>query len=269
MVNRLITTSSICLLAGYILLCILAAGCAEKLMFQPPPSTYHDDAECLKLTADDGAKITAMYLPNPAAKFTILYSHGNAEDLGHVQADLRRLRDLGFSVLGYDYHGYGTSQGQPSEQNAYQDINAAYAYLTETLHVPPGQIVLYGRSIGGGPSIDLASRKPVGGLITESAFISAYRVFAIGYLIPWDQFRNLDKIPGVHCPVLIIHGRRDGLVPFSHAEKLFAAANEPKRHFWVDNAGHNTVTYEAGSDYGHAILAFAKLLENTPSVSKP
>ncbi|HAX79930.1 MAG TPA: hypothetical protein DCY88_29865 [Cyanobacteria bacterium UBA11372] len=90
------------------------------MIFLPQPSTYEDTQDIIKLTTANGVSISAIYLPNPKAKYTILYSHGNAEDLGYGLPMLKELRDIGFSVFAYDYQGYGTSRGTPSEANAYQ-----------------------------------------------------------------------------------------------------------------------------------------------------
>jgi len=91
--------------------------------FLPRPSSYKDTPEFLKLSAEDGNKITALYLPNPSAKFTLLISHGNSEDLGDDRDWHQDLRKAGFNVFAYDYEGYGTSEGKPNEKRTYQDEN--------------------------------------------------------------------------------------------------------------------------------------------------
>jgi len=111
---------------------------------------------------------------------------------------LERLHKAGFAVFAYDYQGYGTSQGKPSEQNAYRDIDAAYQYLTAQLKLPSERIIVYGRSTGGGPSVDLASCQRVAGLILESTFTSTFRVITRVPLYPFDKFANLSKISSVH-----------------------------------------------------------------------
>ena len=116
---------------------------------------------------------------------------------------------------------------------------------------------MHGRSIGGGPAVDLASREPVGGLILESTFTSASRVLTNIRIFPFDRFENINKIGSVRCPVLVIHGKKDRTIPFQHGEKLFAAANEPKVSFWVDNAGHNDLFKAAGGAYLKTIRDFA------------
>ncbi len=212
------------------------------------------------LDTADGGRIAAVHLPNPGATHTILYSHGNAEDLGHVRPVLEIVRDAGFAVLAYDYRGYGLSDGKPSEAATYRDIDAAWAHLTGRLRVPPQRVILLGRSVGAGPSVDLAARAPVGGLVLESAFVSAFRVVTRVPLLPFDKYRNLDKLARVGCPVLVIHGTADEVVPLWHGQRLFEAAREPKRALWVDGAGHNDLMLVAGRRYARALADFAALV---------
>jgi fermentation-respiration switch protein FrsA (DUF1100 family) len=230
----------------------------DRIIFQPPPPSYVDSEQIIKLTAADGAKISAIYLPNDSASYTILFSHGNAEDLGTVKYKLHELNSVGFSVLGYDYHGYGTSEGRPTEKGVYQDIDAAYEYLTKQLKIAPDRIILHGLSLGGAVAADLASRKPVGGLILESTFVSAFRVVT-AVPMPFDQFKTLSKLKNITCPVLIIHGRADSVVKFWHGEMLYENANEPKQFLWADNAGHGDVSYIVSEQYEQALKNFVGL----------
>lgn len=236
------------------------------MIFLPQPSSYEDTDEIIKLTSEDGTKLSAIHLLNPNAKYTILYAHGNASDLGTIQPRLEELKSIGFSVFAYDYRGYGTSEGKPSEKNAYKDIDTAYNYLTQELNIPPQQIIVFGRSVGGGSAIDLASRKPIAGLITESTFISAFRVKVPFPVLPFDRFPNLEKIKKVKCPVLIMHGKIDDIVPFSHSEKLFEQAPPPKLYLWVEEANHNDFTYVAGERYVKILNQFMELVNNYNSI---
>jgi abhydrolase domain-containing protein 17 len=247
----------------YAFLCFYAFFFSERLIFQPPPSSQSDSKQVIKVSSANGVKISAVHFPNPQAKYTILYSHGNAEDLGGILWLLREIRDSGFAVFAYDYQGYGTSQGRPSEYNAYRDIEAAYNYLTQMLGVPAKQIIVYGRSVGGGPTIDLASRQTVGGLVVESSFVSAFRVLTQIPILPFDKFVNIDKIGKVRSPVLVIHGKADQVVRFWHGEQLFAAAKEAKLNFWVDRAGHNDLMDVAGDRYAETLRKFAKLVDES------
>ncbi len=251
------------LLGGiFAVLAILAMTIPEKFLFRPHASSYQDDQNILKLTTADGVRISARYLPHPGARYTILFSHGNGEDMGDDRVNLLHLDSLGFAVLAYDYHGYGTSEGSPSERSCYADIDAAYEYLTGLLHLPPERIILYGRSIGSGPGVDLATRRPVGGLILESAFTSAAACSVLTRVLPGDAFRNIDKIGLVKCPLLFIHGRRDWVVPFRLGKSLFEAAREPKRCLWIERAGHNDLWITGGEQIDQAIKDFATWLEH-------
>jgi fermentation-respiration switch protein FrsA (DUF1100 family) len=244
----------------YIGLGVYAYYYADRLIFQPQPPSYHDVASITKITTPGGEKISALYLKNPDAKYTILFSHGNAEDLGNSYEIGRAFNKAGFSFLAYDYRGYGTSEGSPSEQNAYEDIETVYNYLTGELQIPADNIIIQGRSLGGAVSIDLASRKPCAGLIAESTFVTAFRVMTGIAIYPFDKFKNIEKIKQVNCPILFIHGKKDGVVPFRHGEMLFAAANEPKYNYWIDQAGHNDIFANFGKVYIQSIQDFSAKL---------
>ncbi|MBC6474211.1 MAG: alpha/beta hydrolase [Hormoscilla sp. GM102CHS1] len=244
-------------------ICLYGIFWSDRMIFQPHPSSYRDTDKIIKLKSGPDLQISAIHLPNPAATYTILYSHGNGEDLGDIDPTLRNLQSLGFAVFAYDYRGYGTSQGKPSERNTYADVNAAYNYLTQSLGIPPSQIIAYGRSLGGGPAVDLAGRQPVAGLVVESTFITTFRVRTRIPIVPFDKFDNLGKIKNVRYPVLVIHGTADRTIPFAHGQKLYAAAGEPKRFLQVLGAGHNNLHSLAGEDYDKTMLDFAQLVSQS------
>jgi fermentation-respiration switch protein FrsA (DUF1100 family) len=246
----------------YFIALIMAVFFSDQMIFHPPRAGYRDKADILKLISSGGAKISATYLANRDASFTVLFSHGNAEDIGHDQVFLERIRSAGFAVLAYDYQGYGTSEGKPSERHAYDDEDAAYNFLVETMHIQPNKIIAFGRSVGSGPAADLAYRRPVAGLILESAFTSAFRVMTRVSVLPFDRFDNLQKIKKVHCPILIIHGTEDSVINVAHGRELFAAAKEPKQALWVDGANHNDVAFAGGTRYSNSLKAFATLVQH-------
>jgi abhydrolase domain-containing protein 17 len=241
-------------------LCAIALLFSSCLIYRPHPAGYTDSAAIVKLPTANGARISVRFTEVAGARYAVLYSHGNAEDLDDLGGSVDRLTALGLSVLTYDYEGYGTSEGEPSERHLYDDIDAAYGYLIGTRGILPGQVLLYGRSLGGGPTIDLASRKPVGGVLLESAFMSAFRVVTRVRLLPWDEFENLSKMGAVRCPVLVMHGTADSLIPLAHGRALFDAARGPKRALWVDGAHHNDVSLVAGARYEAAIVDFLAAL---------
>jgi fermentation-respiration switch protein FrsA (DUF1100 family) len=233
---------------------------AEKIIFQPQPSSYKDTNQIIKMNSS-GVSISAIHLHNPEAHYTILFSHGNAEDIGNALPTLEKVKSMGFSVFAYDYQGYGTSLGSPSEENAFKDVKAAYNYLVNNLGVSPDRIIAYGRSLGGAVAVDLAQRHPLGGLIVESSFVTAYRVVTKIPLFPFDKFKSISKIKQVRCPVLVIHGKRDEIIPFSDGEKLFLEANEPKLSYWVEEAAHNNLLRIAANGYEKALWDFVALIE--------
>jgi fermentation-respiration switch protein FrsA (DUF1100 family) len=232
----------------------------DRIIFQPPHPGYADSERIIKLTTPDGGKISAIFLKNENATYTILYSHGNAEDLGTVRHKLVDLYSMGFSVLGYDYHGYGTSSGQPSEAAVYHDIDSAYECLTDALRIPADRIILYGFSLGGAVAADLASRRPVAGLILESTFVSAFRVVT-RVPMPFDRFDTLSKLDRIECPVLVMHGRADKVISFWHGEKIYENVKAPKRSLWVDSADHGDLSIVAADRYEAAVRDFGSLLE--------
>ena len=233
---------------------------SNRIIFLPQATGRQHCPEIIKIRSEDGVEISALYLSDPNSKFTILFSHGNAEDLGDIRDFLEMMQIKGYSVFAYDYRGYGTSSGRPSEKNAYKDIDAAYEYLVKKLNVSADRIIAHGRSIGGAVAIDLASRRKLAGLIVESSFVSAFRVVTRIRVTPFDKFNNIDKIKKVKCPVLMIHGKDDRIISLWHSEKLFEAVNKPKLKFWVDGAGHNNLLSKAGIRYWGIIEEFTDMI---------
>ncbi len=211
----------------------------------------------VRLSNDGGCCLTLVHYPQPSAQYTILYSHGNGETLGDIYAYLQRLKNLGFNVVAYDYRGYGASLGTPSETKTYADITAAYRYTRETLKIPADRIIVFGRSVGGGPSIYLASTQPIAGLILESTFTSVFRVVVPFPLLPFDKYPNRDRLAKITVPLLVIHGDRDQVIPFHHGQTLFQTAPGPKQFLAVPNADHNDVSEVGGQQYDQAIQEFA------------
>lgn len=258
-IRQVLRSTATVLVSVYVVIALFGLVAADRLIFRPHPSSYQDTENIIKLKSG-ATTISALYLPNVTARYTILYSHGNAEDIGDLRPMLEAIQRSGFAVLAYDYRGYGTSGGRSSERSAYEDEEAAYDYLTRTRGVPANRIILLGRSLGGAMAIDLAQRRPVAGLIAESAFITAFRVMTRVPILPFDEFRNNDKIGRVNCPVLIIHGTDDAVIPISHGQRLFRDAKHPKQSWWVGGAGHDDLAEVAGPRYFAMLRRFADSL---------
>ena len=233
---------------------------SNRYIFLPRPSSYKDTPEFLKLTAEDGNKITALYLPNPSAKFTLLLSHGNSEDLGDDRTGMKTCKARASMCSPTTTKATAPAKAGPMRNAPIQDENAAYSYLVTIIKTPPNRIIIFGKSVGSGPAVHIAAREPVAGLIVQSGFTSAFRVMTRIALVPFDKFPNYKDIRNVHCPVLIIHGTVDSVITFRHGKKLYELANEPKSHPWVTGANHNDVEKVAGKTYSATLQAFADSL---------
>lgn len=223
----------------YMCLVLFAFFYSDKMIFMPQHLSYKDSADIIKIKTANNGTIAATYLNNPQAKYTILFSHGNTHDLGSAMGMAKDLYSMGFSVFLYDYLGYGLSSDKPSEKNSYLSIDAAYDYLTRNLKVKPGNIILYGHSLGAAISVDLAVRKLVAALILQGPFVSAFRVKTCITLVPFDKFNSLAKITKLKIPLMVIHGTNDKTIPFWHGKKLYDTANTDKYFYIIPGAGHS------------------------------
>lgn len=246
----------------WIVLTLTAPWLAPRLMFHPPRQLQPAPAGMKELKTPAGETVAVLHLPNPQARFTLWYFHGNAETIATCEWWLRELNRAGFSVFAVEYPGYGFSSGQPSEAAIYAANRVARDYLRNELRVTAAQTILYGNSLGGGPAVQASTEEKVAGLVLQGAFMSAYRVKTHWPLVPFDQFKNLAKIPQLDCPVLVMHGREDDVIPFSHGVALYDAVRGPRRHLWVDGARHNNFVNVAGDAYWRALREFAELCAN-------
>lgn len=244
---------------GFVVFTIAACSMVNSALYHPNYASRRPPAGLQKIRMPDGTEIATVHLPNPGARHTLWFFHGNAEDLGDLEPSLAALRDSGFAVFAFDYPGYGLSGGAPSEESLYAAARAARAHLRTTLGVPADRTIVFGRSLGTGPATQMAVEEAPGGLVLQAPFVSVYRVVTRWRILPFDQFVNLGKIPQVKCPVLVLHGTADEVIPFRHGEAIFAAAPEPKRALFVPGAGHNDFVDAAGPRYWKALREFSDL----------
>jgi len=239
------------------------------------------DCELVAMRTADGTGISALFGPaldeegraarvDAATCPTILFFYGNGDCIGSSLDIFERLRKLGVNVLIPEYPGYRMSAGKPSEAGFYQTADAAYAWLKSQPNVKALSIIVMGRSIGAAPAIDLASREPVAGLITISAFTSldemAPRVVP-GYptsLVLRSHFRNEDKIGNVKCPILLMHGDHDGFVPPFMMTRLAAKAGDKATTVVLPGCDHNDVFDLGGDTVSESISVFLERLRLTP-----
>eukprot|EP00980_Cylindrotheca_fusiformis_P020241 scaffold7316_cov123-Cylindrotheca_fusiformis.AAC.16 len=228
----------------------------SAIAFPNPPKEYSADElrarpDLKFLQTKSGLKIPAIHIKHPESKFTIIYSHGNAEDVGislyYLDIVSHVLRS---SVIAYEYPGYSISDGEASEKNCYEAIDAAY------------------ESLGTGPTVDLCSRSPkIGGCILQSPLESGIRCF-IGVcssytLYPLDIFRNYSKVEQIKCPVFIMHGMNDNVVPCSNGKAIYAELQERPFHdsvdyppVWIPGSGHNDMPQDVCLDHSRKFLKF-------------
>jgi uncharacterized protein len=247
---------------AFVLFVTLAAGCTSTF-FQPhrelvaTPARFGLAYETVPLRAADGVELFTWFLPaRGEARATVLFLHGNAENISTHFAAVAWMPSQGFNVLALEYRGYGGSAGTPSLPGVQLDIDAAFAALLERRDVDPRRIVLYGQSLGGALAVHYAARGAhrgsVRALIADSAFAD-YRLIVrekmAGFVITWpfqwlpaltvdNDYSPRAAIGDVAVPVLLIHGERDAVVPVHHARLLFEQAREPKELWTVPQAGH-------------------------------
>ena len=249
-------------LVGYGCVAIFLFFFADLFIFVPPRPTYGPATlPYTRVPVDETDSLALLHLHDPEAHFTILLSHGNGEDMGQIVDLFEEIRASGFSLLAYDYRGYGrSSRGRPTTGKATRDAEAVYRHAVRELGIPPERLILHGRSVGSGPTLEVAVRHPVAGIILESAFTTAFRVVTQAPLLPFDRFRNLERMRDVEAPVLVIHGTRDAVIRPWHGRRLYEAAKGPKAALWIEGGGHNDLLFVAREKYRQALRDFAELL---------
>jgi pimeloyl-ACP methyl ester carboxylesterase len=211
-----------------------------------PVAAAGPDVAVVWLDTPDG-RVEAWFLPVQAEgplqtgpRPAIIFAHGNAERIDLWADPFRSITRRGVAVLLVEYPGYGRSQGAPSQAAITRTMIAAHDYLRGRRDVDPDRIVFLGRSVGAGAVCSLAAERPPAALILLSAFKStramAYRFLAPGFLIR-DPFDNLAVVSSYPGPVLVVHGRRDDIIPYAHGVALSRAA--PRGRLITYEAAHN------------------------------
>ena len=194
---------------------------------------------------------------------TLLFCHGNAGNVSHRLDNVAGLLRAGFQVLLFDYRGYGHSSGMPSERGLYRDAATAWAHLVERADTAHAPRVIFGRSLGGAVAVDLATRVGADALIIESTFTSVHTMTRLLFPLPLPalpvKYDSLSKIDQLRMPLLVIHGERDELIPFSEGRALFEAAPEPKAWYPIRGAGHNDTYLVGGETYFRRLATFINL----------
>ena len=249
----------------------IVVGCsANRMVFQPwshmeaSPAELKRPFEDIYFTAADNRRLNGWFFP-ANTNFAILLCHGNAGNLSHRLPLIDTLVKAGASVFAFDYRGYGRSAGKPTEKGVCLDAEAAWQWLTNR-GFAPDRIVALGESLGGGVVCELATRKPLGALILQSTFTSVPDVAA--EIMPWlpvrllltTRFNNEEKLKKIRIPVLILHGRKDTIIPFKHAEKNYAALPTSSKYFAELAGDHNDAMIASADEYQKAVSRFLATL---------
>ncbi|MEO6446943.1 MAG: alpha/beta hydrolase [Gemmatimonadaceae bacterium] len=248
---------------------------AERVV-SAPDARFSLRQRPVRYASTDGTALTAWIVPAAAADSSgmwMLICHGNYGNIGYGQRPefYAGMRDLGLNLFAFDYRGFGASEGMPDEQGMYEDAVASYHYLTDSLHVPASQIVIFGHSLGSGVATELATRVPAAALVLEGAFTSVadrgqeiYRVLPVK-LLATQRFASLSKIATVPEPKLFLHSPEDNVIPFAHSERLLAAATGSKRLVSVRGGHMDAFRIDKATYFG----AIADLLHQVAPASAP
>jgi hypothetical protein len=221
-------------------------------------------AEAVTFTTEDGVELGGWFVPaagQPTGD-TVIVFNGNAGHRGYRAPLARALAARGIATLLFDYRGYGGNPGSPSEEGLAADGRAVRAYVTQRPGVDAERIVLFGESLGTAVAVRLAAEHRPAALILRSPFTSMSDIGGHHYpFLPvrWilrDRYPSIDRIARVGCPVLVVAGERDEVIPFSHSERLYHAAREPKRLLQIKGARHNDLSLLAGAELVDAVVEF-------------
>jgi abhydrolase domain-containing protein 17 len=216
-----------------------------------------------KIETKSKSVINCFFFHHPQAKATILFSHGNAADIGAMTPRFLEIAThLEVNVCGYDYSGYGGGTGSPTEHQVHYDAAATLSFLQRVYQIRRSEIIVYGESIGSGPTTKLAASKgePFLGCVLHAPLKSGLRILTSNRILCCcDIFPNIDVIRRAKCPVWVIHGLADDQIPVIHGQDLHR--NVPDEYktdpWWVPRAGHSDIVYNNFKAY---IVRFRKFL---------
>ncbi len=225
------------------------------------PAAYNWEYDEIEVEPAPDETSHGWYVYADDSRGVVLFSTGNAGTIADRMVSIGQFRDLGFDVCIYDYGGYGKSSGRPSEKRLYADIRAFWYYLTEERGVEPDRIVLFGRSLGSGPTCELATEVRPGAIILESAFLSvasmAREMFPVypARLMVRHRFDNAAKIGDADAPLLFIHSHDDEIVSFRQGRELYELAPQPKEFLEI-RGGHNDAFMVSQHEYEKTLTRF-------------
>lgn len=216
----------------------------------PDEARAHPSLKELSVTTEDGLQLKGWYAPATSEPLTLVYFHGNADNLKSAAPIAGPYIDAGYGYLIVEYRGYSLMPGSPTEQGLYADGRAFIRKLSE-MGVSENKIVLIGHSLGTGVATQMATEFDVRGLMLLTPFLSIAKMAQVRFpFLPADQmtldrFENWKKLPTLHMPLLVAASGRDFVVPTEQETALFDFGNEPKQLYLSHESGHNNL-YENG-----------------------
>ena len=241
------TVSSI--IIAYIVVIIFVYFYQRNLLYHPSENNYQNDTiqfnyQEIFIKVNDEIKLKSWIINKDLKNFkTLVFFHGNAGDLSNRIYKLNELDKLNINILLISWRGFSGNEGYPTEKNLYEDAEAAVKWLNKK-KVSNSQIILYGESLGTGVAVEIASKNNFNSIILESPFTSIensakiyYPYLPVSFLLK-DRYDSISKIKKINSPILIMHGRKDDIVPFFMGKKLFEKANSPKDSYFTDIDDH-------------------------------
>ncbi len=246
-----------------VLVALVASGCAssesprskatlvDSVLFHPdryPVGHWEKDDPSIEdawFESSSGQKLNGWFVEARNPRAVVLYTEGNGGNITNRRDLLELYRDkLHASILIFDYEGYGRSEGSPSQGAILDDARAARRWLAKRADVRENEIVLVGNSLGGSVAVDLAAKDGASGLVLENTFASLAELTEshfgrVASKLVTPQLDSIAKIDEYHGPLLQTHGTKDTTVPFAQGQKLFEAANEPKKFVAIPDGGHD------------------------------
>ncbi len=226
----------------------------DNLIFRPYKKLERTPADIdlvfknLKIKTHDSNTVHAWYIERKNPKGVVLFCHGNAGNISHRLDRIELLRKNSYSILIFDYRGYGESEGKPTENGLYDDALSCYQYMVRNLKIKPEEIILWGCSLGGSIASYVASQKKCRFLILESSFTSLsslanklYPFLPVKTLLKYS-FNTQKHVESCDVPILLFHSPDDDLVPFSMGRRLFESAPGPKEFLSIKGS-HNDSFY--------------------------
>ncbi len=264
------------LAAAWIVLVGLAWTFQRKLVYfpmtrqVPPAEAFLEGGQDVTFDTEDGIRLGGWFLRGAGNDdgTAVVVFNGNAGDRSFRAPLAQALSRAGFSVLLFDYRGYGGNPGSPSEEGLMADARAARAYVAGRSDVDPARIVYFGESLGCAVAVGLATRHPPAALVLRSPFTSLvdvgqrhYPILPVRLLLK-DRFSCIDQVASVACPLLVVAGEDDRLVPSSHSKRLYEAASEPRRYVLIPGAGHNDAELLDGERFVAEVVRFLEETAN-------